>query len=346
MTVTAATPFCGYGMRAAIVIVTVTLLQLTGWSAVALVYHQNHTLLALSGMAYVLGLRHALDADHIAAIDNASRNIAGRGERAAGVGLFFALGHSSVVIVTTLVVAIAATRVTGVSAHLRELAALYSTFLSVVVLFLVAPRNILAAVGIYKTMKHGPATGEAGGAPSIGLLARLLRPLLRLRVQSWHMLLIGILFGLGFETATAISVLALAGAQSGSGATIGTVMIIPLLFMAGMTLVDASDGLFMERAYGWALRNPMRHAVYNLIVTSLSALVALTVGSIELTAVMHHLFGDGSARSSALEYIDAHFDLLGGAIIVTFAVIWMIARVRAHRASAYPPDRLGIEVVS
>ena len=337
----------GYGLRAIAVIAIVVLLQVASWSAVCVFYRNSHALIALAGMAYLLGLRHALDADHIAAIDNASRSIAGRGDRAAAVGLFFALGHSSVVIVTTLVVAIAATQLGGSFAHWRELGSLFSTLLSVAVLFLVAPRNICAAHAIYKSMRRPPAD-QVGIAMPIGWVSKLMRPLLRFQVKSWHMLLIGVLFGLGFETATAISMLALAGAQSGAGASIGSVMIIPLVFMAGMTLVDASDSLFMERAYGWALRDPRRHAHYNLVVTSLSGVVALIVGAIELSSVVRHVANDDHSRQSVVELIDAHFDLLGAAIVITFAIIWLVARARARRQLRPPvviPEKLRIDVV-
>jgi len=329
----------GYRLRALTVIATVALLQLVGWCAAALVYRHNRALLALCGVAFVLGLRHALDADHIAAIDNASRNIAGRGERAPGVGLFFALGHSSVVVATTFVVATAAIGLFGVFANLREVASTYATLLSVGVLFVVAPRNISAALSIYGALRQGGATDLRHALPG-GVIARLVRPLLRLRVRSWHMLFVGILFGLGFETATAISVLALAAAQSGSGLPIGSVMIIPLLFTAGMTLVDASDGLFMERAYGWALRNPRRHAVYNLIVTSLSASVALIVGGIELITVIRHFVGEDTPYAHPLEWIGEHFDGLGASIVGAFVIIWVAAKAVSRIGPTRRPGRL------
>jgi len=325
----------GYGLRALTVIGMVAVLQVGGWSAAAFVYRHNQTMLAMAGIAFLLGLRHALDADHIAAIDNASRSIAGRGERAAAVGLFFALGHSSVVLVTTFVVATAATRVLGVFEHVRAVAASYSTLLSIGVLFFVAPRNLSTALRIYRTLRSHTATDALVSSPAIGFIARLVRPLLRLQVQSWHMMFIGILFGLGFETATAISVLVLAGVQSGAGVSIGAVMIIPLLFTAGMTLADASDGLFMERAYGWALRDPKRHAIYNLIVTSLSGSVAMIVGGIELLTLIRRFIGEHGLHFGPLDLLNEHFDLLGAGIVATFALIWIAARLVTQESSRY-----------
>jgi high-affinity nickel-transport protein len=327
----------GYRLRFYAVVASVAFLQIIGWLAVAMTYGHRRALVALAAMAFVLGLKHALDADHIAAIDNVSRSIAGRGDRAAAVGFFFALGHSSIVALTSLLIATTASKLSGNFAHVRELASATSTILSVTVLFVIAPRNILIAARIYRTLRHPNAGMTISGIPASGPIAALIRPLLRLKVQSWHMLGIGALFGLGFETATAIAVLALAGAQAGVGGSVGSAMIFPLLFAGGMTLVDASDGILMERAYGWAMQDPRRHAVYNLVVTSFSATLALVVGGIELAAAARHGATESAPRGLFLSLVGEHFDAMGAAIVATFVVIWMAAVLFARFQRARRP---------
>jgi high-affinity nickel-transport protein len=273
-------------------------------------------------MAYILGLRHALDADHIAAIDNVSRSLLGRGERATSVGLFFALGHSTVVTGASLAVGVAAIRMSAAFEQARAVAAVYSTLISVTVLIAIAPRNAWAAWRIYK--------GEESTLTSAprGLVSRVVRPILGFRLKSWQMFFVGALFGLGFETATAVALLGLSAAQASGGVSLASTMVFPLLFTAGMTLVDALDGIFMERAYGWALQDSRRHARYNLAVTSLSVLVAALVGGFELASVAHHAWGAVLPGAVMLEVVENHFEEIGAAIIIVFVVGWIVAIVK------------------
>jgi high-affinity nickel-transport protein len=304
------------------VVATLVLIQIVAWLTALNVARDSAAILALAGMAYALGLRHALDADHISAIDNVSRNLVGRGEAATAVGLFFALGHSAAVAGLTLAVSVTTVRLSSVFAHVREWAAVYSTLISVAVLILIAPRNAWAAWQIYRGLQGTSQEVEVRSRPT-GLAGRLLQPLLQLHVRSWHMLIVGALFGLGFETATAMSVMALSAARVNGGATLAGAMVVPLLFTAGMTLVDALDGVFMERAYRWACANPRRHARYNLGVTALAALIATAVGAYELVSLVQRFRGGSGAEARALAYVDDHFERIGLAVIALFALGWL-----------------------
>ena len=315
-----ARPAVSFRWRAAGVAGAVGLLHVIGWGAAFLMFQGSPAAMGLAVVAYTLGLRHGFDADHIAAIDNFTRRMVGRGERPAAVGLCFSLGHSSVVIAASLLIAVAAVELHGNFAALRETAATYSTLLSVSILLIIAPLNFSAAYRLYRSLRRGERPAEE--APS-GLLTYLLRPLLRWRLQSWQTFFVGILFGLGFETATAIALLGIAAAEATHGLPLSAVMIFPLLFTAGMTLVDSSEGVFMTGAYGWALVEPQRKLVYNLVVTFLSALTAVVVGAVQLLLIIPAGDGAHSLFWRIIDLADDHFEELGATIIVAFALIWI-----------------------
>lgn len=300
----------------------VVLIQCVAWTVAAI--SSGTSTLALCGMAYVLGLRHALDADHIAAIDNVSRSLVGRGERATSVGLLFALGHSTAVSIVSLAVGVAAIRMSSAFEQARALAAVYSTLISVVVLISVVPRNAWTAWRIYK------GDPSVRTAQPVSLAARLIRRAVGFHLKSWQMFFVGALFGLGFETATAVALLGLSAARMSGGASTASVMVFPLLFTAGMTLVDAFDGVLVERAYGWALQNPRRHLRYNLVVTSLSAVVAMLVVGFELASLAQRAWGLVPG-TMLLAFVERHFEEIGGAVIGAFMVGWIVALAKGNR---------------
>ena len=278
-------------------------------------------------MAYTLGMRHALDADHIAAIDNVSRSMLSRGERPTGVGLLFALGHSAVVGATTLLAAVGASKLQGSMSHLQTIVATLSSVLAAAILFYLAPRNWRVAWRILRT-GTAPIDSVPGSKPG-GLVSRLLARFLTARLRGWHMLLIGALFGLGFETATALSMMALVGTQSAQGLRVANLAIFPVLFTAGMVLVDALDGVLMERAYGWALKRPSRHLIYNFSVTLVSALLALFIGLFEAAAAVKQFVAiNGNA---VIDYVEGHMDAIGAAVIIGFALAYGVAALRSAR---------------
>jgi high-affinity nickel-transport protein len=297
-------------------------LQMLAWGLGYLVCRDHPTLWGLCGLAYVLGLRHGFDADHIVVIDNVSRTLIGRGVRPVGLGLYFALGHSSVIAAASLLAAIAVSRANLLMGRIHDTLGAYTTVLSVALVLLVAPRNLMAARSAYRSYQRHeepvpPHTGHGGW-----LARRVERALRGAQLQTWHMFPMGVLFGLGFETATAVAVLGLTAQQSAGGAAVATVAVYPLLFAAGMTCVDLTDAMLMERAYGWALREPQRHALYNLAITGLSGLTAVCVGSLELIWLFRSAAASHEDPWWLVDWLEAHFDLLGAAIVAVLLVVW------------------------
>nr|WP_284288521.1 HoxN/HupN/NixA family nickel/cobalt transporter [Angustibacter aerolatus] len=274
----------------------VALLHVVGWGVLLLfVVPQGLTAgaqvfgVGLGVTAYTLGMRHAFDADHIAAIDNTTRKAMTDGQRPVSVGFWFSLGHSSVVFAMALVVA-AGARFAGTlvreGSPVHQALGVVGTSVSGLFLYLIGILNLVALVGIvrvFRRMRRGEAGDEAleEVLGQRGLLARVLRRVTRTITKPWQMYPAGVLFGLGFDTATEISLLVLAGAGAASGLPWYAVMVLPVLFAAGMSLLDTLDGAFMNVAYQWAFANPVRKVFYNLTITGLSVAVALLIGTVE-----------------------------------------------------------------
>ncbi|MET3807760.1 high-affinity nickel-transport protein [Nakamurella sp. UYEF19] len=251
--------------------------------------------IGLAITAYILGVRHAFDADHIAAIDNTTRKLVGENRKATTVGLFFSLGHSTIVFVMALLLAVgakvASTLVSDDSAAHQTLGVI-GTLVSGVFLLLIGVINLIALQGIIRVWREARRTGmdEAALEKALdgrGFFARLLRPLMRRITRPGQMYPVGVLFGLGFDTATEISLLVLAGAGAATGLPWYAVLVLPLLFAAGMSLFDTLDGAFMHAAYHWAFIRPVRKIYYNLTTTGLSVAVALLIGGIEIIGLLH-----------------------------------------------------------
>ena len=266
------------------VLVTVNLL-VWGWAFYLL---QNHPiLLGTALLAYGFGLRHAVDADHIAAIDNVTRKLMQEGKRPVTVGFYFALGHSAVVILATVAIAGTTTALTGSFSQFKAVGGIIGTSVSTLFLFAIAAANIIILRGVWRTFQQVRRGGSYVEADfdmllnSRGLLARLFRPLFGMVRSSWHMFPLGFLFGLGFDTATEIAVLGISATQASQGMSIWSIMVFPALFAAGMSLIDTSDGILMLGAYDWAYVKPMRKLYYNLTITSVSVVIAVLIGGIE-----------------------------------------------------------------
>jgi high-affinity nickel-transport protein len=290
-------------------------------------FHGDSIKLGLALLAYSLGLRHAVDADHIAAIDNVTRKLMQEGKRPVTVGFFFALGHSTVVFIVACVIAFTV----GAAAHLGDFARIggvIAVAISAGFLFTIAAMNLAILGSVwrrFKAVRHGGAIAEDGldmltGAR--GPLSRILRPLFALIRHSWQMAPLGFLFGLGFDTATEITLLGLAGSQAAHGVSISTILVFPALFAAGMTVVDTTDGVLMLGAYEWAFVKPIRKLYYNMTITAVSALVAVIIGGIETAALIaHELRLDGVGWNIA-GTLASHFNILGFGIIGVFAMAW------------------------
>src|ERR1700733_8069350 len=256
------------------------------WTWALIAFRDYPVLIGTAFLAYAFGLRHAVDADHIAAIDNVTRKLMQEGKRPLSVGLFFSLGHSTVVVLASAAIALAAGALQDRFGELKLVGGTIGTSISAIFLFLVAAANFMILRSVYRTFRDV----QRGGAfveedvdrllAQRGLLGRLFRPLFRIVSRSWHMYPLGVLFGLGFDTATEIGVLGISAAEASKGLPIWSIMVFPALFTAGMSLIDTSDGVLMLGAYGWAFTTPIRKLYYNLTITLVSVLVAVLIGGI------------------------------------------------------------------
>jgi len=295
------------------------------------VLHSQPLMLGTAFLAYTFGLRHAVDADHIAAIDNVTRKLMQQGQRPVGVGFFFSLGHSAIVILMSVGVAFAAAALTSRFDSMKEVGGIVSTSVSALFLFAIAFVNILVLISVYRTfqaVKRGEPFAEEDFDILLnkrGFLSRIFRPLFGLVTRSWHMLAIGFLFGLGFDTATEVALFGISSAQAANGMSFATIMVFPLLFTAGMTLIDTTDGVLMLGAYGWAFMKPVRKLYYNMTITGVSVIVALVVGGLETLNLIGDQLGltDGGGFWGAIGAINDNFGVLGYIIIGVFVVSWL-----------------------
>jgi high-affinity nickel-transport protein len=304
--------------------------NLAAWVWAFVAFAHQPVLIGTAVLAYSLGLRHAIDADHIAAIDNVTRKLMQEGKRPVAVGFFFALGHSTVVVVASLAVALTASALSAELVSYREIGGIVGTSASALFLFIIAIANLIVLRGVYRAFRLAER-GDAMTEEEIdellhqrGWLARLFRPLFRFVSESWHLYPIGLLFALGFETASEISLFGLS-AQASNAVSSWSILIFPALFAAGMTLVDTTDGVLMLGAYGWAYRNPLRKLFYNLTITSVSVLVALVVGGIETLGLIGSQLQLHGAFWNAISDLNDNFGALGYGIVALFVVSWGVS---------------------
>lgn len=313
--------------------------NLAAWIWAFVAFAHQPVLIGTAVLAYSLGLRHAIDADHIAAIDNVTRKLMQEGKRPVAVGFFFALGHSSVVVVASVAVAMTANALSAELVSYREIGGIVGTSASALFLFIIACANLMVLRGVYRAFRLAErgdrVTEEQIDAllQQRGWLARLFKPLFRFVSQSWHLYPIGLLFALGFETASEISLFGLS-AQASDSVSSWSLLIFPALFAAGMTLVDTTDGVLMLGAYGWAYRNPMRKLFYNLTITSVSVLVAFVVGGIETLGLIGDQLGLHGLFWDAISHLNSNFGALGYGIVGLFAVSWA-ASFMVYRFKGY-----------
>jgi high-affinity nickel-transport protein len=294
---------------------------------------QHPAFLALGGLAYTFGLRHAFDADHISAIDNTTRKLLQDGRKPVGVGFFFSLGHSTVVFLIAaalgLTVKWVLEGVTGSGGRLRAIGSVLGSGISGSFLILIGVLNLLILLDIirvYRRMKAGEYDRESLelDLTAGGFMTRIFGRLLRVIGHSWQMYPIGFLFGLGFDTASEVAILAISAGAAANGVPVVAVIALPLIFAAGMSLMDTADGAFMAKAYSWAFASPIRKVFYNLTMTSLSVFVALFVGVVELLQVLIQTLGLRSGVFGAI----AGFDLIGRAgyfVVAAFILAWAAA---------------------
>lgn len=310
------------------------------WALALWVFWSRPILLGTALLAYTFGLRHAVDADHISAIDNVTRKLMQEHKRPVSVGFFFSLGHSTVVVALSLAIAIAAALVKGHLPTLQRAGELLGTSISAGFLLLVAAINMVVLVDI------AAAFGKARRGQSYedrtldamldqrGLMGRFFRPLLRIVDCSWKMYPIGVLFGLGFDTASEVALLGIAAIEAGKGLPVFDIVLFPLLFTAAMSLLDTTDGILMLGAYGWAFVKPVRKLYYNMVITLVSVLVALVVGGIEAAGVFAHQLALSGGVWDTLRGVNGNFGTLGFIIVGVFAASWLLS-VAAYKLLGY-----------
>ncbi|MBI1757805.1 MAG: HoxN/HupN/NixA family nickel/cobalt transporter [Actinobacteria bacterium] len=318
----------------------IVLLHVMGWVTLVAVVAPHHYSLGTTGVfgvglgvsAYTLGMRHAFDADHIAAIDNTTRKLMADGRRPLSVGFFFSLGHSSVVFGLCFLLGIGvrtlAGQVTDDASALQRVAGLVGTMVSGVFLLLIAIINLAVLrgiVGVFRQMRGG-GYDEAALEETLnkrGLMNRVLSGVTRSVTRSWQMYPVGLLFGLGFDTATEVSLLVLAGGAAAFALPWYAVLCLPVLFAAGMSLLDTIDGSFMNFAYDWAFAQPVRKVYYNIIITGLSVAVATVIGGVELLGLLVEKAGLTGGVWSWVSGLD--LNRVGYAIVVMFVLTWVVA---------------------
>jgi nickel/cobalt transporter (NiCoT) family protein len=320
-------------------------LHVVGFVLLFAVVAPNHYTLGASGAftvgvgftAYTLGMRHAFDADHIAAIDNTTRKLMNEGKRPMSVGFFFSLGHSTIVFVLAFLFAIGIRALSGQVANegsaLHNVTGWIGTGVSAAFLYVIAALNLVILVGIMRVL-GGLKRGEYDEAEledqldNRGLMNRFYGRFTKAVTKPWQMYPIGLLFGLGFDTATEVALLFLAAGAAGAGLPFYAILCLPILFAAGMSLLDTIDGSFMNFAYGWAFSKPARKIFYNLTITALSVFVALVIGSIEVFSLLAEKLGLSGGVWDWPAAID--LNTIGFAIVGLFVVTWLVALAIWH----------------
>ena len=303
--------------------------NLAAWAWALVALHDHPVLLGTAALAYTFGLRHAVDADHIAAIDNVTRTLMQTGKRPIASGFFFSIGHSAGILAMSVAIAAAAAAVETRFVALKAIGAIIGTCTSAFFLFAIAVVNSVIFVSVYRTFRSVKA-----GNPFVeedlnillsgrGLLARLFRPLFRMVSRSWHLLPIGLLFGLGFDTVTEVGLFGISAAQTANGMSLSVVLVFPALFAAAMALVDTTDSVLMVGAYGWAFTKPLRKLFYNMTITLVSALVAVVIGGIETLGLMADQLTLRGAFWDMIGDLNDNWGALGYAIIGLFAASWL-----------------------
>ncbi len=296
-------------------------------------------LLGIALLAWVFGLRHAIDADHIAAIDNVVRKLVQEGKRPLTVGFFFSLGHSTVVVLACLALAATAATFQGHLQGIRLVSSVIGTSVSAAFLVVIGLANLLILASVWRSFRAVANGGTVAAEDTDallggGLFARLLRPLIAAVARSWHMYPLGFLFGLGFDTATEVGLLGISATQAAQGMSPWQTLIFPALFTAGMALVDSADSVLMVGAYGWAFVHPIRKLWYNLTITAASVAVALLIGGIEALGLIAKRFGFAGGVWSVAANLSESLSSFGFAVVGVFVTAW-VASVLIYRWKGY-----------
>ena len=310
------------------------------WIWALMAFHDYPVLLGTAFLAYTFGLRHAVDADHIAAIDNVTRKLMQQGKRPVAVGFFFSLGHSTIVFGLSVAIALTSVAIKNRFDSFESIGGIIGTSVSAFFLLAIAVANIIILVSVYRTFQNVKCGGQFVDEDlnlilgNRGFFGRIFRNLFRLIEHSWQMYLVGFLFGLGFDTATEVGLLGISATEAAKGLSIWSILVFPTLFTAGMALIDSTDSILMLAAYGWAFVKPIRKLYYNMTITFVSVLVALLVGGIEVLGLIgDHLKFHGAAWDM-IGSLNNNFGVIGFGIIGVFVLSWAVSII-IYRMNRY-----------
>ena len=317
--------------------------NIAAWLWALIEFRDRPLLLGTAFLAYSFGLRHAFDVDHIAAIDNITRKLMQEGRRPLAVGFFFSLGHSTIVLVLTVAIALTTAALWSHFDTFKSIGGLLGTSVSALFLFAIAAANMLVLMQVYRTfraVKRGARLVEDDVDQILaqrGLLARLFRPAFRLVERSWHVYPLGILFGLGFDTATEVGLLGISATQSAQGLSLWSILVFPALFTAGMSLMDTTESTLMVGAYGWAFVKPVRKLYYNMTITLVSVIAALVVGGVEALGLIGAKLALQGPFWGLIDTLNNNFGFLGYGIVSFFIASWLVSFL-IYKAKGY--DRI------
>ena len=317
--------------KTALLYVVLVSANIAAWLWAFLQFHDQPILLGTASLAYTFGLRHAVDPDHIAAIDNVTRKLMQEGKRPISVGFFFALGHSTVVVIASVLVALSVGALESNFAWFKGIGSVIGTGISAAFLLAIALINALILISVtraFTALRRGERVADEALHDLLsarGFLSRLLRSLFAVIERSWHMYPLGLLFGLGFDTASEIGLLGISAAQGSAGLSAWSILVFPALFTAGMSLIDTTDGVLMVQTYGWAFIKPVRKLYYNLTMTLISIVVALLIGGAEVLGLLANKLGLQGSFWGLVDKMNESFGVLGYLIVGVFAAGWLIS---------------------
>ena len=334
--------------RAIYLLVGLVVANLLAWAWAFIEFGSNPVLMGTALLAYGFGLRHAVDADHIAAIDNVTRKLMQQGKRPIAVGTWFSLGHSTIVVLASFTIAATAMAFKDDMEWFHETGGLIGTLVSSVFLLLFGVLNLVILLSVYKKFKQLKA-GHTLPAEELdllvankgGLMARIFGRLFNLVNKSWHMYPVGFLFGLGFDTATEVGLLGISATSASQGINLWSIMVFPVLFAAGMALIDSLDNFVMIGAYGWAFSKPVRKLYYNITITAASVFVALFIGGVEALGLIADKLELSGGVWAPIAALNDNFGEIGYWIIALFVLCWLISGLNYYLRGY---DRLGASV--
>ncbi|KAG1456132.1 hypothetical protein G6F46_002475 [Rhizopus delemar] len=310
------------------------------WIVSIIVFKPYPSMVGTGTLAYLLGLRHAVDADHISAIDNVTRKLLSTGKQPVCVGLFFSLGHSTVVFITSIIVAATANAVANSIDDFSKIGGIIGTSVSITFLVLIAILNIICMLGVISTMRQVKRDGVYTEIDieeylmKKGVLGRFFYPVFKFIDASWKMYPLGFLFGLGFDTASEITLLGITAIQATNGMSMWIIILLPLLFASGMALIDSFDSILMLFTYTWAYVNPVRKLFYNLTITSISVVVAIVVALIELFSMIGEQLELDNGWWRFWYFLSDSFEYIGIIIVGAFILTWIVSAI-IYRVNGY-----------